>query len=290
MSTFELNEDNYTAYNYGFTFRTWQLLLDMEVSRFVDAAGTESGNHVPDEVKRIVRSFLPRFPDGVPRLVYSGMEVYQADWQWRVVGDNNDTGGTDNDKMLHFRIRDYSGLIKKGNCIWVAYSPIVWEFIDLLDDGNGSDTGIAEIVFSSDSDEPVDGGSWIRASIRQFIPFERFFEYFDDILDLGVDELLADNDKFGSFVPPTRGTASARVWYRHEDGVLGIDITAGQGDFYWMEWAYRQQNSQKWVHAYSISEWWYETHRPRIGMSFLSEENISEILQSFREKGVDIVI
>lgn len=114
MSTFELNEDNYTAYNYGFTFRTWQLLLDMEVSRFVDAAGTESGNHVPDEVKRIVRSFLPRFPDGVPRLVYSGMEVYQADWQWRVVGDNNDTGGTDNDKMLHFRIRDYSGLIKKG--------------------------------------------------------------------------------------------------------------------------------------------------------------------------------
>ena len=59
-----------TQADYSLSLRTWELLQNMQLS--TELADTDI--EFPDEVKRLMRSFLPRYHDGV-RLT-NAMEVH----------------------------------------------------------------------------------------------------------------------------------------------------------------------------------------------------------------------
>jgi len=210
-----------------------------------------------DDVKRLVRSYLPRFPDEC-RLC-NQMEVCEANWY-------------DDGEAIRLGVDDCPGL--EGDSIWVTYHKDGGFVYDYLVEGSGSETGIARVVLLADP-KPRDT---IPVRIRDIIPFERFFEYFED-KSRYYDELDASQTVLGE--------PWLRVWRGHNNKVVGIDIDAAEGGYYAVNRLYKQLNGT-WVYAYSISKHLFDKTLPEVGFCFLSEECVEEILESFANEGITV--
>lgn len=237
---------------------------------------------------------IAEFPD-IPPLLHTVLDhtdlaVFHAAWKRAVAVSHEKEGDAakdDDNKLFYIGCPFEANDAAPGASLWVTYSPDYGDPL-LPCKGNGANVGIALIVLSSSADS-VRGG--VPASVRHFIPFERFNKCF-----LASASSWHPDFYFGSepaiigewgaeYLGNFPHEEHARVWLRQEEGTLGIEITAAQGDFSWIERFYRQQDGTTWVHAYSHWGWWYEDRTPRVGLSFLSEDGVAKILRWFTRKG-----
>ena len=168
-----------------------------------------------------------------------------------------------------------------GDSIWVTYSQHGGESVNYLNEGNGSNTGIARVRLLSDPQQ-----TRIRVKIRDAIPFERFYEYFEEVkeyrgmLASAFEAYIENPDEY-----------IVKVWRSHDGNSFGVDIRGGivDGEYCRTERLYRQRN-ETWVHAYKHTciKWpgGCDSKIPLVGLSFMSEKEMQSIQESFVDSGI----
>ena len=257
-------------------FRTWELLYIKEISRVVDELPTEKPL-ATEVVKRLVRSFLPRFPDEC-RLCH--LEAMPAYWIHREQGEDDDT--------LPLIIQDIVGspytTEPNGDSIWVYIKNEPEDFSEYLLENlveNLGDTGITKVEILNDS-----GCGWsVPVRIRDFVPFERLFEYFENEV---LDEGELNVSSFAAWSPLDEDEEQvfrARIWRKLDNTAVRI-ISSYLLRPTTSHRFFRQLNGT-WAYGYCRCDR-FGWGQQNVGTGFISEERVENILKSLTDHGVTI--
>ena len=292
------------------SFRTWELLYHKEVSRVVDEVIVDKQHDKNDVVKRLVRSFLPRFPDEC-RLEYM-TGIATVEW---------DAKREDDDDQTHritvtgdFReIFDRPSPCGPHGEAWVTYydrrdedqcQESLFEFKD------GSKAGIARVVLLEHHECP-EHGYHLVVQIRDVILFEIFFEYFDfsgyigenlydnkleryyvkrtadDVEEVEIRLRFLPENYGGGFLPHIEEEPfRTEVWRSSDKATIGIDQYLRGYRRYIRNIIYRQLNGT-WVYAYRSENICNFGPDMDVGLSLMTEERVEEIIRTFSNEVIE---
>ena len=275
-----------------FILSNMELLYHKEVSRVVDEVIVDKQHGKNDGVKRLVRSFLPRFPDEC-RL---GCMIEIAAVEW-------DAKREDGDDQTHCLTlsRDFREIFHRPSpCgphgeAWVTY-------YDRRDEGqcqeslfelkDGSKAGIARVVLLENHECP-EHGYHLVVQIRDVILFESFFEFFnfsgeiDDVKEVESRlRFVPENIGGGFLLHIEEEPFRTEVWRSSDKATIGTDQYLKGYRRYIRNIIYRQLNGTC-VYAYRSENVWNFGPYMYVGLSLMTEERVEEIIRTFSNEVIE---
>ena len=264
-------ETSYSSLKVGdrHTFRTWELLSIKMISKVVDEAST-AGLDVErcietDTIKRLVQSYLPKFPTEC-RLP-NNLKVLEIHYKW-----DYDPSVETNKRNFPIEVPTSRDPHLVGDSFWVRYGWKDWE-------------GIVRVQINRIVSQVEDKFSDLVVDILEEISYDRFCDYFETNSYHGEMDVSA----FDEHVFDDWDVNYEIILWREDNGQeIGVYLGLEEDtDGAITERIYKQVDGT-WCHVYShkhSSETWM---LGSAGRSFLSEERVKAIIKTWTDKGIEL--